>query len=99
MEKQNGTCSVVRLVNIDSKHVSDSKYEHLFSITDLKKTSINLELLASRLKELLEDPGKRYKMGERGRASLVEHLSLDSLAIRHEEFYTKVLNRSSLEHV
>jgi glycosyltransferase involved in cell wall biosynthesis len=53
----------------------------------------DIEELTSRLKELLEDEGKRYMMGERGRQFVVDKFSLNSLAIRHERFYTRALEK------
>lgn len=54
----------------------------------------DIEGLASRLKELIEKPDMRREMGERGRKFVVEQFSLESLTIRHEEFYTNVLSHS-----
>jgi len=52
--------------------------------------------LAIRFKELLENQDKRYEMGERGRKFVAQQFSLDSLTMRHEEFYAKTLDQSSL---
>lgn len=57
----------------------------------------DIEGLASRLRELLEDHDMRRDMGMRGREFVIERFPLDSLTIRHEEFYTKALNLSGIE--
>lgn len=51
------------------------------------------EELAGRLKELLEDKGKRDEMGERGKAFVSERFSLDALVVRHERFYAAALQQ------
>ena len=51
------------------------------------------EELARRLKDMLENQGKRCEMGMRGRAFVVERFSLDSLTARHERFYMKILEQ------
>ena len=56
----------------------------------------DIEGLASRLKELLENQEKRYKMGECGRRFVLERFSLESLTIRHENFYAGVFDQTSL---
>lgn len=56
----------------------------------------DIEGLASRLKELLENQEKRYKMGECGKRFVIERFSLNSLIIRHEGFYAKALNHLGL---
>lgn len=50
----------------------------------------DIEGLARRLEELLEDPAKRSQMGQRGREFVVCRFSLDALAIRHERFYAGI---------
>lgn len=52
--------------------------------------------LANRLKELLENQGKRCAMGQCGRKFVVEKFSLVALTVRHEEFYATNLNKSAL---
>jgi len=47
--------------------------------------------LASRLKELINDPDKRCEMGKQGRKFVDVKFSMESLAMRHEEFYANVL--------
>lgn len=51
----------------------------------------DIEGLTSRLKELIEDPDMRREMGQRGRKFVVERFSMESLTIRHEEFYANTL--------
>lgn len=53
----------------------------------------DIEGLASRLKELIEEPDMRREMGQRGRKFVVERFSMESLTIRHEEFYATNLNK------
>ena len=53
----------------------------------------DIEGLASRLKEFIEDPDMRREMGKRGRTFVIERFSMESLTIRHEEFYAKTLNK------
>lgn len=54
----------------------------------------DVEGLARRLRELIEMPDRRREMGERGREFVVERFSMESLTIRHEEFYANVLSQS-----
>lgn len=49
----------------------------------------NVPALAERLLELLEDPGRRDLMGQRGREHVIAHFSLTSLVERHEQFYRR----------
>ncbi|MBM3253272.1 MAG: glycosyltransferase, partial [Candidatus Omnitrophica bacterium] len=54
----------------------------------------DIDGFADAIIELLENPGKRKEMGERGRVFVVEHFSLDVLTKRHEDYYIDVINRS-----
>jgi glycosyltransferase involved in cell wall biosynthesis len=54
----------------------------------------DIEELAVRLKELIEEPDIRREMGERGRKFVVEQFSMESLTTRHERFYTNILSPS-----
>lgn len=52
----------------------------------------DVEGLFVRLDELLANEATRREMGERGRTFIVNKFSLNSLALRHEGFYTKVIS-------
>ncbi|MEN6321056.1 MAG: glycosyltransferase family 4 protein [Syntrophaceae bacterium] len=51
----------------------------------------DIESLAIRLKELLENQDKRCVMGKSGRKFVIERFSLESLVIRHENFYASTV--------
>lgn len=51
----------------------------------------DIEGLANRLEELLQNNELRQRMGEEGRRFVEERFSLEALAQRHEEFYRSVL--------
>jgi phosphatidyl-myo-inositol dimannoside synthase len=51
----------------------------------------DIEGLVSRLRQLIEEPGIRREMGERGRKFVVERFSMESLTARHEQFYAGAL--------
>jgi glycosyltransferase involved in cell wall biosynthesis len=53
----------------------------------------NPNVLANAIIELLDDPGKRKKMGELGRRRVEKLFNTELFARRHEEFYRKILNR------
>ena len=55
--------------------------------------SKDIGALACRIRELLESPVQCNEMGKAGRAHVVNNFSLESLAVRHEEFYLSVLSR------
>jgi glycosyltransferase involved in cell wall biosynthesis len=54
----------------------------------------DVEGLSVRMQELLMDDKLRLQMGKQGRKYVVEHFSLESLAIRHENFYARILSHS-----
>ena len=54
----------------------------------------NITLFTEKLKELLTNEGKRKQMGENGRKFIVNNFSLQALAVRHEEFYLKILKKA-----
>ncbi|MHC9541899.1 MAG: glycosyltransferase [Vulcanimicrobiota bacterium] len=49
--------------------------------------SDDYEAVAKRVKQLLEDPGKRRAMGERGRAVAAERFSLEAMVEKTEKLY------------
>lgn len=52
----------------------------------------DVEGLAARIAELLQNPELRQRMGEEGRRFVEERYSLEALARRHEQFYLQVLD-------
>ena len=50
-----------------------------------------VEELAKQIRDLLENPHKRYEMGESGRKYVAERFSMESLVVRHERFYMDIL--------
>jgi len=48
--------------------------------------------LAEKLKELLQDHETRKELGQRGRKFVLSHFSIESIALRHELFYKKALS-------
>jgi glycosyltransferase involved in cell wall biosynthesis len=50
-----------------------------------------------RIRELLENPEKRQKMGRAGRLYVQNNFSLESLAERHENFYQDAINKRSCQ--
>ncbi len=51
----------------------------------------DIDGLATRLRELLEQTGLRQRMEDMGRAYVVERFSLEALAARHEGLYAAAL--------
>jgi len=52
----------------------------------------NIHELTLRLRELITNKKKRIEMGNVGRSFVEEHFSLQSIASRHEAFYTKAVS-------
>jgi glycosyltransferase involved in cell wall biosynthesis len=48
------------------------------------------EALTQALRELLRDPSKAQKMGERGRAHIEQHFTLREMAERHDRLYSEL---------
>ena len=48
--------------------------------------------LAERIEQLLRDAGLRKRMGENGRSFVTRTYSLEALAKRHEEYYTRTID-------
>lgn len=55
----------------------------------------DIPTFAKRLKELLKDEAKRKRMGEEGRKFVLENFSLEALADRHEQYYSRILSKIS----
>lgn len=51
----------------------------------------DIEGLASRVKELLANEGKRREMGHQGRLFVLSQFSMETMVSRHEEFYIHAL--------
>ncbi len=62
-------------------------------ITGFLVNKNDYESLAHQLKQLLENNKKRLLMGAYGRKFVIEKFSLQSLVIRHEDFYLKMLGK------
>ncbi len=55
----------------------------------------DIKNLILRLQELLNDDKKREQMGKAGKAFVIEHFSLQAMALRHEQFYLAAINKAN----
>lgn len=55
----------------------------------------DVQMLAQKLKELLQNHETRKELAHRGRKFVLSHFSIESIALRHELFYTKALTASA----